>query len=61
MSSDIEKKKEYLLSLYPGDRWANRVANMSDQQVIAVYLAKKEADAKPKPKKRKVRQDETLF
>jgi hypothetical protein len=38
MSSDTDKKRKYLTSLYPGYSWHERVANMPPDQVIAVYL-----------------------
>lgn len=36
--SDIKEKREYLTKLYDGYSWHEKVANMSREQVIAVYL-----------------------
>lgn len=38
MSRDTDQKRKYLTSLYPGYSWHERVANMSPEQVVAVYL-----------------------
>lgn len=38
MADDIGAKRAYLTSLYPGYRWHEKVAGMSREQVIAVYL-----------------------
>jgi hypothetical protein len=38
VSTDTDKKRKYLTSLYPGYSWHERVANMSPEQVVAVYL-----------------------
>ena len=35
---DVSKKREALKAVYPSKRWATKVNNMSDNQVIAVYL-----------------------
>ena len=59
MSSDIEKKKQYLLELYPNENWRRQVERMSESQIIAIYLDKKAKEQKPKPKKE--REDERLF
>lgn len=34
----VEKKREALKSAYPGKKWADKVDDMSDDQVIATYL-----------------------
>lgn len=36
------QKREFVASLYPGPQWKKRVAKMSDAQVTAIYLKKKE-------------------
>lgn len=36
--TNIRDKRRYLTSLYPGYSWHEKVANMSQEQVIAVYL-----------------------
>lgn len=38
MTTELDKKREYLTSLYPGYSWHERVAKMSPEQVVAVYL-----------------------
>jgi hypothetical protein len=35
---NTDKERAYLTSLYPGYSWHEKVANMSSEQVIAVYL-----------------------
>lgn len=36
--NDIEQKKQALLKAYSGPSWTNRVMNMTDAQIIAIYL-----------------------
>lgn len=36
--TSIKDKREYLSRLYPGYSWHEKVAGMSQEQVIAVYL-----------------------
>lgn len=43
--NDIEQKREYVIGLYPGPKWRKRVNKMSDQQVTAIYLRKKQGEA----------------
>lgn len=38
MSDDIHRKRDYVLSLYSGPRWREKVSKMSDAQVVAIYL-----------------------
>lgn len=39
MASDIERKKQELLKLYPKSKgWAQKVKTMSSEQVTAIYL-----------------------
>lgn len=38
MSSDIDRKRGFVDSLYPGPRWKKRVRKMSDAQVVAIYM-----------------------
>lgn len=42
MSSEPER--EYVAGMYPSARWRQKVARMSDAQVIAIYL---KAQSKP--------------
>jgi hypothetical protein len=39
-----EKEREYLIGQYPGPDWKHRVMKMSDDQVIAIYLRKKQGE-----------------
>ena len=36
--SEVERKRQALLSAYPGDKWAEKVKKMSEAQVIAIYM-----------------------
>lgn len=36
--TDIEKKRQALLAAYPGEKWADKVRQMSDKQVVAIYI-----------------------
>lgn len=36
--SDIELKRALVAGLYPGEGWKKKVQQMSDAQVIAIYL-----------------------
>lgn len=38
MTTELDEKRKYLTSLYPGYSWHEKVANMSPEQVVAVYL-----------------------
>ena len=33
----INNMREWVLSAYPGEKWAQKVKNMSDGQILAVY------------------------
>jgi hypothetical protein len=51
MSTDIDQKRKYLTSLYPGYSWHDKVAHMSPERVIAVYLRfKRDGPPKLEPK-----------
>lgn len=39
-----EREREYVAGLYPSARWRQKVARMSDAQVIAIFL---KAQSKP--------------
>lgn len=45
--TDMERKRAYVVDLYPGDRWKHRVAKMTDDRVIAIYLAHQKDGKKP--------------
>ena len=54
---DIEFMRSYVLSMYPGPKWAEKVACMPDRQIIAVYYSMKKKGQKPisdKPNKRQL-------
>lgn len=52
MTNDIMMKRTFVTDLYPGNsNWAKKVRNMSDLQVIAIYLRNK--DNPPKNNKPK--------
>jgi hypothetical protein len=36
--SEVERKRQALLTVYPGDKWADKVKKMPEAQVIAVYM-----------------------
>lgn len=42
--ADTRYERDYLISLYPGRDWKKRVQNMSDSQVIAIYIRKKQGE-----------------
>lgn len=48
--SDMDKKRDFVESLYPGPRWKTKVRGMPDGQVIAIYM-REVNKAKDKPKK----------
>lgn len=51
--SDINQKRNYLVGLYPGPTWKARVAQMADEQVIAIYFRAIEDKQEPKPSPQK--------
>jgi len=50
MSDDINRKRAYVSDLYSGPGWKRKVKNMSDKQVVAIYLKSQAEANKPKPK-----------
>lgn len=42
MDHSVDFKRQEITKAYKGPAWANRVKNMSDNQVIAVYLRLKQ-------------------
>lgn len=38
MSGDILAKRNMVMHAYPGRAWQTKVKNMTDSQIIAVYL-----------------------
>ena len=54
---DVGAMRDYILSMYPGPKWTEKVAHMKDDQVIAVYYSMKRKGQKPisdKPNKRQL-------
>lgn len=50
MSNDIHRKRDFVVSLYPGPRWREKVRKMPDSQVVAIYLREhNKAEKPPKP------------
>lgn len=44
---DISAMRNYILKMYPGPRWVDKVAHMNDNQVMAVYFSMKKKGQKP--------------
>ncbi|MBP5596950.1 MAG: hypothetical protein J6Y02_16320 [Pseudobutyrivibrio sp.] len=44
---DISAMRNYILKMYPGPRWTDKVAHMSDNQVMAVYFSMKNKGQQP--------------
>lgn len=42
------KERDFVVAMYPGRDWARRVARMSQEQVVAIYLRAQSAPPKPK-------------
>ena len=54
---DVQAMRDYILKMYPGPRWVEKVARMKDSQVMAVYYSMKNKGQKPvsnKPDKRQL-------
>lgn len=43
-SMSVMQMRDYVASSYKGDGWKRKVANMSDQQVIAIYYRLKKGE-----------------
>jgi|GraSoiStandDraft_4_1057263.scaffolds.fasta_scaffold63641_2 hypothetical protein len=48
--ASINEKRQFVSSMYPGKGWKNKVKNMSDIQVTAIYLKEKAKGEPQKPK-----------
>jgi hypothetical protein len=46
--TDIEEKRAFVAGMYDGPRWKRRVKQMTDAQVVAIFI--REQDKKGKPK-----------
>lgn len=49
--NDIEQKRAFVQALYPGPGWKRKVKQMSDSQVLAIYMREKDKPKKTSPKK----------
>lgn len=61
MSDDSHRKRAFVANMYPGKGWKNKVKNMSDIQVVAIYLKAQAAADTPKPEKEKENEDDIPF
>lgn len=53
---DISAMRDYILKMYPGPKWTEKVAHMRDNQVIAIYFSMKKKGQKPVKNKPNPRQ-----
>lgn len=53
--------RRYVAGLYSGPRWAERVKNMSEQQLYAIYMKTQEQTKTKEANKEKEVKNETLF
>lgn len=53
---DVRNMRDYILKMYPGDRWKDKVARMADSQVMAIYFSMKRKDQKPVKENKKEKQ-----
>ena len=54
--ANVNEMRNYILKMYPGPRWTEKVARMGDAQVMAVYYSMKKKGQKPVSDKPDVRQ-----
>ena len=59
--ADIQAKRAYVASMYPGKSWKKKVKHMSDIQVTAIYLKEQKAGFPDRSKKEKNNDDEIPF
>jgi len=61
--ADINEKRAYVENLYPGDNWKIKVRHMTDIQVTAIYLRKKDEELRlvEQPKDERETDDEIPF
>lgn len=45
--TDMEMKRAFVSDLYSGPSWKRRVANMSDANVIAIYIREQNKKGEP--------------
>lgn len=53
---DVSKMRDHISKMYPGDSWKHKVANMRDNQVMAVYFSMKKKGQEPIKENKKERQ-----
>lgn len=44
---NVNEMRNYILKMYPGPRWVDKVAHMNDNQVMAIYFSMKKKGQKP--------------
>jgi len=61
--ADINEKRAYVENLYPGTNWKIKVRHMTDIQVTAIYLRKKDEESRlvEQPKDERETDDEIPF
>lgn len=52
----VRDMRDYILSMYPGEGWAHKVAKMDDNQVMAVYFSMKKKGQQPIKENKKEKQ-----
>lgn len=52
----VRDMRDYILSMYPGERWTHKVAEMDDNQVMAVYFSMKKKGQQPIKENKKEKQ-----
>ena len=54
--ANINEMRNYILEMYDGPKWVEKVAHMRDNQVMAVYYSMKKKGQKPVSSKPDIRQ-----
>lgn len=54
--ANVGEMRNYILKMYPGPKWIEKVAHMRDDQVMAIYFSMKKKGQKPVSDKPNVRQ-----
>lgn len=53
---NVSEMRNYILKMYPGPKWTEKVNGMRDDQVMAVYYSMKKKGQKPISDKPDIRQ-----
>ncbi len=53
---DVKAMRDYILKMYPGDRWQCKVTQMPDNQVMAIYFSMKKKGQQPVKESKKEKQ-----